>query len=106
MISIWRDGAYDRPDIRGAVMFVVPQKITGDTNFARRVTCRFDAHIRRPNKSGESLKADVVAIKGVLGSRRDFANNWRRIADSRGMIKWLFEKLKMPVVEIHAAAIR
>src|SRR6266404_4758958 len=95
MIFVRSNRTNDRADISRAIVFVVPQEIPRDTNFSRGMPRRFDGKIGRADEAGQGLKANVVAVKGVLGSRSDLANDRRRVSDLRCVIERLFEKLEM-----------
>src|SRR2546423_7060741 len=105
MKSVGGFGANGVADIRGAVVFVVPEQISRDADPAGRMVGRFDGHVRRANETRHRLKASAAAEDRVLGARTDFANDRCRVANLGSVIEWLLEKFEMPVVEIGAAAI-
>jgi len=105
VIFVRADRADRRSHVGRPIMFVIPQQKPGHSNFPRRMAGRLDGQIRRANKSGQGLNADVVTKNGALGSWRNFAHDRRRIANSRRVIERLFEELEMPVVKIGTTAI-
>src|SRR5437868_15440837 len=107
VVAVASDGTDRRADIfRVVVVLVVPEQVTGYANFRRRVPGGFVSDVRSPEKSREFLDADAVVINCVLGPRRGFHDDGRRIARLGRMVGRLIEQLQMPVVEIDTAAIR
>ena len=98
--------ANGRADIGRAVMLIIPHEISGDANLARGMPCCFVGQIRPAKKARQLLDPSVVVKNIVLGSRCDFANDCSRVADLRGVFRWLFENFQMPIVIVDAGAIR
>src|SRR5882724_6422932 len=105
MVFVRCNVADSGPHIGFAVVFIVPQEITGDANLLRFVTGRFVRQVGPAKKSGQLLDADVVAIDRALRPRSNLAKNWRWVIRLRRMVLRFFKQLEVPVVEIDAGAI-